>query len=91
MLRGVLGALAALHDKQLAHGSVKLENVIVARGEGGAPKPVLIDVGGDRLLGAMSAWHGTSCVRTVPAGRASRAAISRALRPSFRWSASTLA
>jgi tetratricopeptide (TPR) repeat protein len=51
VLRGILGALSALHDKQLAHGAVKLENILVARGEGGAPRPVLVDVGGDRLLG----------------------------------------
>lgn len=62
VLRGVLGALAALHDKQLAHGAVKLENIIVTRGEGGAPRPVLIDVGGDRLLGG---WHAASLVKTA--------------------------
>ncbi|MFO0757627.1 MAG: tetratricopeptide repeat protein [Byssovorax sp.] len=52
LVRGVLGALAALHAKGLAHGSIKLENVIVGRGEGGTPRPVLIDLGADRLLGA---------------------------------------
>ena len=51
VLRGVLGALGALHEKRLAHGGLKLENVVVARGEGGAMRPFLVDVGGDRLLG----------------------------------------
>lgn len=64
VLRGVLGALAALHDKQLAHGAVKLENIIVGRGEGGAPRPVLIDIGGDRLL-AGSGWQVPALVKTA--------------------------
>jgi tetratricopeptide (TPR) repeat protein/tRNA A-37 threonylcarbamoyl transferase component Bud32 len=63
VLRGVLGALAALHDKQISHGAVKLENVIVARGEGGAPRPVLIDVGGDRL--ASGAFTHVGLLRTA--------------------------
>jgi tetratricopeptide (TPR) repeat protein len=62
VLRGILGALAALHDKQLAHGAVKLENIIVGRGEGGVPRPVLVDVGGDRLLGA---WTNPALLKTV--------------------------
>src|SRR6185369_9869214 len=63
LVRGILGAIGALHDKRLAHGALKLENVIVGRGEGGAPRPVLIDVGGDRLLGA---WAGASLKTTSP-------------------------
>jgi len=62
VLRGILGALSALHDKQLAHGAVKLENVIVGRGEGGAPRPVLVDVGGDRLLGG---WSSGALLKTA--------------------------
>jgi len=34
------------------------ENIIVGRGEGGAPRPVLVDIGGDRLLLATS-WQST--------------------------------
>jgi tetratricopeptide (TPR) repeat protein len=64
VLRGVLGALAALHDKQLAHGAVKLENVIVGRGEGGVPRPVLIDPGGDRLLG-VAPWGAAALVKSA--------------------------
>jgi tetratricopeptide (TPR) repeat protein/tRNA A-37 threonylcarbamoyl transferase component Bud32 len=64
VIRGVLGALAALHDKQLAHGSIKLENIIVGRGEGGVPRPVLVDVGGDRLLLATS-WQNTAAIKTA--------------------------
>ncbi|APR77239.1 Hypothetical protein A7982_02586 [Minicystis rosea] len=62
VLRGVLGALAALHEKQLAHGAIKLENILVGRGEGGAPRPVLLDVGGDRLFGA---WTSSALAKTV--------------------------
>ncbi|MFS8066127.1 MAG: protein kinase domain-containing protein, partial [Byssovorax sp.] len=40
LLRGILEALGALHGKHLVHGAIKLENVIVARGEGGASRPV---------------------------------------------------
>lgn len=61
LLRGVLGALAALHEKQLAHGALKLENIIVGRGEGGAPRPVLVDVGGDRLF----AWQAPALVKSA--------------------------
>ncbi|HEY4118146.1 MAG TPA: hypothetical protein VGM56_09830, partial [Byssovorax sp.] len=50
IVKGVLGALAALHGQRLSHGGVKLENVLVARGEGGAAKAVLVDAGSDRLL-----------------------------------------
>jgi tetratricopeptide (TPR) repeat protein len=57
LVRGVLGALGALHDARLAHGAVKLENVIVSRGADGQPRPVLVDPGGDRL-GAAPAVNG---------------------------------
>lgn len=49
LLRGVLGALAALHEVRLAHGDVKLDNILVGRGADGQPRAVLVDVGGDRL------------------------------------------
>ncbi len=58
LLRGVLGALAALHENRLTHGAVKLENILVGRGEGGTPRPVLVDVGGDRLGAARGADAG---------------------------------
>lgn len=57
----VLDAMSALHDQKLAHGAIKLENIIVGRDEGGAsqasqpgPPTVLIDAGGDRLMDALS-------------------------------------
>jgi tetratricopeptide (TPR) repeat protein len=49
LVRGILGGLGALHDKRIAHGAVKLENVLVARGADGHPRAVLVDIGGDRL------------------------------------------
>ncbi|WP_437786482.1 protein kinase domain-containing protein [Sorangium sp. So ce1097] len=62
LLRGILGGLAALHERRLVHGALKLENVIVTRDEEGQPLPVLVDVGGDRL-GA--GWSSPELVRTA--------------------------
>lgn len=45
ILRGILEPLAAMHKAQLAHGDLKMENVLLAR-DGGV---VLIDFGTDRL------------------------------------------
>ena len=56
LLKGVLGALAALHEKKVAHGGVKLENVIVGRGADGQTRAVLVDFGGDRLGFGAGAW-----------------------------------
>jgi tetratricopeptide (TPR) repeat protein len=64
LVRGVLGALGALHDKGLSHGAIKLENVIVGRGEGGTPRPVLIDLGADRLAGP-SVWSSPALVKSA--------------------------
>ncbi|WP_437616742.1 tetratricopeptide repeat protein [Sorangium sp. So ce834] len=61
LLRGILGGLAALHEQRVVHGALKLENVLVARGDEGQPLPVLIDVGGDRL-GA--GWSSPELVKT---------------------------
>jgi tetratricopeptide (TPR) repeat protein len=49
LLKGVLEALAAIHDKKLVHGNLKLENVLVARGDAGVPRVLLSDAGADRL------------------------------------------
>jgi tetratricopeptide (TPR) repeat protein len=49
ILTQVLEALAAIHEKRLAHGSVKLENVLLARGDAGTQKVILVDAGADRL------------------------------------------
>jgi tetratricopeptide (TPR) repeat protein len=49
LLRGVLDALSALHERGLAHGNLKLENIIVSRANQGSLRVVLVDGGGDRL------------------------------------------
>jgi len=48
MLRGILEPLAALHRAQIAHGSLKLENVLVG-GSDDEPRVVLLDVASDKL------------------------------------------
>ena len=63
LLRGVIGALGALHEKGLVHGAIKLDNVIVARGEGGTSRPILVDVGGDLLLGGP--WSSVALLKTA--------------------------
>ncbi|NUP10948.1 MAG: protein kinase [Polyangiaceae bacterium] len=50
LVRGILGALGALHEARLAHGNVKLENVLVGRTMAGAPLAILVDGGADRLV-----------------------------------------
>ncbi len=49
LLKGLLEGLAALHEQRLAHGDLKLENILVARGSDGAQKVLLVDAGTDRL------------------------------------------
>jgi len=49
LIRGILGALSAIHEVRLAHGDIKLENVIVLRSSAGTPQPILVDGGADRL------------------------------------------
>ena len=49
VLRGILEALSALHEARIVHGDLKLENVLVGRGEDGSPQVTLIDFGTDRL------------------------------------------
>jgi tetratricopeptide (TPR) repeat protein/tRNA A-37 threonylcarbamoyl transferase component Bud32 len=47
-LQALLEPLAALHKARIVHGDLKLENVLIARGEGGL-RVTLIDFGTDRL------------------------------------------
>ncbi len=61
-LRGLLGGLAALHDARLSHGAVRIENVIIGRSADGLPRPVLVDVGGDRLFGG---WQSRRIARSM--------------------------
>ena len=50
VLTPVMGALGALHNRLLAHGDVKIENVILSDDES-QPKVVLVGAGADRLAG----------------------------------------
>jgi serine/threonine protein kinase len=49
LVRGILEPLAALHARRIAHGDLRLDNVIVARGSDGAQRVLLVDAGSDRL------------------------------------------
>jgi tetratricopeptide (TPR) repeat protein len=50
VLRALLEALQALHENRLAHGNLKLENVLSYRtGDGGQPRVLLLDACTDRL------------------------------------------
>jgi len=59
ILRGILEPLAAMHKAQLVHGDLKMDHVLVARGEGSASKIILIDFGGDRLRPRMAGANGS--------------------------------
>lgn len=49
IVRSVLGGLSALHAARVFHGNIKLENVLVGRGEGGKIRAYLLDAAADRL------------------------------------------
>ncbi len=50
LLKLTLEALSALHQAKMAHGDVKMDNILVGRGEGGeAFRVLLVDFGVDRL------------------------------------------
>ena len=59
VLRAVLDALAALHDRRIAHGNLKLENIIVTRRPEG-DQVLLVDGGVDRLRLRARAMNGHS-------------------------------
>ncbi len=58
VLRGILEPLAALHKARLAHGGIKMENVLVGRLADGMPHVVLVDFGTDRLRQRHAAVNG---------------------------------
>jgi tetratricopeptide (TPR) repeat protein len=49
ILQGILEPLMALHKARLAHGAIKMENVLVGRHEDGVAHITLVDFGTDRL------------------------------------------
>ena len=58
LVKTLLEALAALHDQRVAHGDVRLENLIVGRASDGSPQVVLVDAGSDRLRARARASNG---------------------------------
>jgi serine/threonine protein kinase/lipopolysaccharide biosynthesis regulator YciM len=74
-LRGVLEALVALHEKRLAHGDLKTENVLIAKADvqqaGAPPRVVLIDFGTDRLRArGRTALHQTGILAVYGSAKA---------------------
>jgi tetratricopeptide (TPR) repeat protein len=49
LLRAVLEGLNALHQRRIAHGDLRLDNVVSLRTQEGALRVVLLDAGSDRL------------------------------------------
>jgi serine/threonine protein kinase len=49
LIRGILEPLAALHARRIAHGDLRLDNVLITRTEGESERVLLVDAGTDRL------------------------------------------
>jgi tetratricopeptide (TPR) repeat protein len=49
LIRGILQPLAALHGRRIAHGDLRLDNVILTRESDGSQRVVVVDAGSDRL------------------------------------------
>jgi tetratricopeptide (TPR) repeat protein len=49
LLRSMLEALRAIHEKRLSHGDLRLDNVLVFRNADGSQNLLLVDAGSDRL------------------------------------------
>ena len=58
LIKSILEALAALHEQRVAHGDLRLENLILARAADGSQKVVLVDAGSDRLRARARAHNG---------------------------------
>jgi tetratricopeptide (TPR) repeat protein len=64
ILRGILEPLVALHKARIAHGDLKMENVLVGRGDAG-PRVTLIDFGTERLRQRATVANGHTGVLAV--------------------------
>ena len=60
LLLSILDALRSIHERRLAHGDLRLENVLVYRGEGGSQQVLLLDAGSDRLRARARVSNGHS-------------------------------
>ncbi|HEY0468536.1 MAG TPA: serine/threonine-protein kinase, partial [Polyangiaceae bacterium] len=49
VIRGILEPLAALHGRRIAHGDLRLDNVLLVRDADGSQRLLLLDAGTDRL------------------------------------------
>ena len=49
ILRGILEPLGALHARRIAHGDLRLDNVLIAPRADGSERVLLVDAGTDRL------------------------------------------
>ncbi|HYQ41919.1 MAG TPA: protein kinase [Polyangiaceae bacterium] len=49
VIRGILEPLSALHGRRIAHGDLRLDNVLLVRADDGAQRVLLVDAGTDRL------------------------------------------
>ena len=49
VIRGILEPLAALHGRRIAHGDLRLDNVLLVRAADGSQRVLLVDAGTDRL------------------------------------------
>ncbi|MEI9939404.1 MAG: tetratricopeptide repeat protein [Pseudomonadota bacterium] len=49
VVRGILEPLAALHGRRIAHGDLRLDNVLLTRDADGSQRVLLVDAGTDRL------------------------------------------
>jgi tetratricopeptide (TPR) repeat protein/tRNA A-37 threonylcarbamoyl transferase component Bud32 len=58
LVKSMLEALAALHEQRVAHGDLRLENLILGRAADGSPQVVLVDAGSDRLRARARAHNG---------------------------------
>jgi tetratricopeptide (TPR) repeat protein len=65
MLRGILEPLSAMHAARVAHGDLKLENVLLGRSSGGSPQVTLVDFATDRLRQRPIVTNGHSGILAV--------------------------